>query len=147
LREGHYDQAGLEAATLRIFGACLAVAHPRLAHGDSADAGHDLALGQMAVTHNAPTAVRGLEISGPGQKVGNLRLDRLGQKGARPIAQDLGQLVGRSPWLKQFDDVIKEAVADTSISGRRVARELDGVMTRRGKTMIPRPANKSSSSK
>jgi putative transposase len=31
------------------------------------------------------------------------------------------------------DDVTKEAVADTSISGRRVARELDGVMTRRGK--------------
>jgi hypothetical protein len=32
-----------------------------------------------------------------GQKLGDLDFDRLGQQGARPIAQDLGQMVGEDP--------------------------------------------------
>jgi putative transposase len=41
--------------------------------------------------------------------------------------------------LNVIDDVTKEclvAVADTSISGRRVARELDAVIARRGKPSL-----------
>ncbi len=38
---------------LGIVGGRLAVAHARLADGDRADAGHHLALGQMAVAHDA----------------------------------------------------------------------------------------------
>lgn len=41
---------------------------------------HDLALGQMAGTHNAPTAVRGLDIGGPGQKVGTRNIARSMEK-------------------------------------------------------------------
>ena len=78
----------------------LPVAHARLAHGDRANAGHDLALGQMPVAHDAPMAIPGLQISMFGQKLGNLGFDRLGQQSARPIAQDLSQMVGEGPWLK-----------------------------------------------
>jgi hypothetical protein len=81
-------------------------AHARLAHGDRANAGHDLALGQATVAHDAPMAIPGLEIGMSGQKLGDFGFDRLGQQGARPIAQDLGQMVGEDPWLNQLDDVI-----------------------------------------
>src|SRR6516165_9965805 len=40
-----------------------------------------------------------------GEEVGHLGLDRLGQQGARPVAQHLGERVGERPWLKQLDDV------------------------------------------
>src|SRR5215211_4141988 len=40
-----------------------------------------------------------------GEKFGHLGLDRLGQQGARSVAQHLGQRVGKRPWLKQLDDV------------------------------------------
>jgi hypothetical protein len=35
-------------------------AHARLPHGDRANAGHDLALGQATVAHDAPMAIPGL---------------------------------------------------------------------------------------
>jgi hypothetical protein len=50
-------------------------------------------------------SIPGLEIGMFGQKLGDFGFDRLGQ-GARPIAQDLGQMVGEDPWLNQLDDVI-----------------------------------------
>ena len=53
-----------EADARRIVGAGLPVAHARLAHGDRPDAGHDLALGQMAVTHDASATIVGLQIGG-----------------------------------------------------------------------------------
>ena len=68
------------------------VAHARLAHRHGPDAGHDLALRQMPVSHDAPAAV-GLQISGRGQKLGHFRFDRLGQKRPRAIAQNLAQPV------------------------------------------------------
>src|SRR5215211_6945074 len=40
-----------------------------------------------------------------GEKFGHLGLDRLGQQGARSVAQNLGERVGERPWLKQLDDV------------------------------------------
>src|SRR5215217_3994402 len=38
-----------------------------------------------------------------GEKFGHLGLDRLGQQGARSVAQHLGERVGERPWLKQLD--------------------------------------------
>src|SRR5258708_39191808 len=40
-----------------------------------------------------------------GEEFGHLGLDRLGQPGARSVAQHLGKRVGERPWLKQLDDV------------------------------------------
>ena len=40
-----------------------------------------------------------------GEKLSHLGLDRLGQQGARSVAQHLGERVGERPWLKQLDDV------------------------------------------
>src|SRR5258706_6986122 len=40
-----------------------------------------------------------------GEEFGYLGLDRLGQQGARSVAQHLGKRVGERPWLKQLDDV------------------------------------------
>jgi hypothetical protein len=77
-----------------------------MAHGDRTNAGHDLTLGQVAVAHDAPMAVLDLQIGMFGQKLGDLGFDRLGQQGARTIAQDLGQLVSEDPWLNQLKDVI-----------------------------------------
>src|SRR5881392_1972264 len=40
-----------------------------------------------------------------GEEFGHLGLDRLGQQGARSVAQHLGKRVGERPWLKQLNDV------------------------------------------
>src|SRR5947208_5977113 len=40
-----------------------------------------------------------------GEEFGHLGLDRLGQQGARSVAQHLGKRVAERPWLKQLDDV------------------------------------------
>src|SRR5260370_23821242 len=60
----------------------------------------------MAVPQGAPPGVVGLQFGGRGQKLGHFRFDRLGQKGARPIAQDFSQPISQSPWLNQFENVI-----------------------------------------
>src|SRR5680860_1750636 len=95
-----------EADASGVFGTGLAVAHARLAHRDRADSGHDLALRQMAMPHDAPVAVRGLQLGVLGEKIGDLGLDCLSEQGARTIAQDIGELVVERPWLNQFDDSI-----------------------------------------
>src|SRR5277367_6524348 len=84
---------------------CLAVAHPWLTHGHRADAGHDLALGQMPVTHDALAAHLGLEVGISAEEVRNLHLDGLREQGMRPVAQNLGERIGEGPWLSQLDDV------------------------------------------
>src|SRR6516165_9607973 len=81
------------------------VAHPRLANGDRADAGHDLALWKMAMAYHALMARLGLEIRMLCEKLSNLRLDSLGQQRSRAAAQDLCQGVGENPWLGELDDV------------------------------------------
>jgi hypothetical protein len=40
-----------------------------------------------------------------GEEVSYLGLDRLGQQGARSVAQHFGERVGERPWLKQLNDV------------------------------------------
>src|SRR5215471_19195399 len=79
--------------------------HPRLANGDRADAGHDLALWKMAMADHALMALLGLEIRMLCEKLSNLRLDRLGQQRTPAAAQDLCQGVGEDPWLGELDDV------------------------------------------
>src|SRR5215469_1062627 len=81
------------------------VAHPRLANGDRADAGHDVALWKIAMAHHALIARLGLEIRMLCEKLSNLRLDSLGQQRSRAAAQDLCQGVGENPWLGELDDV------------------------------------------
>src|ERR1700758_1000814 len=84
------------------------IAHPRLANGDRADAGHDLAFRKMAMAYHALMARLGLEIRMLCEKLCNLRLNRLGQQRTRAAAQDLCQGVGEDPWLGELDDVIVE---------------------------------------
>ena len=83
----------------------LAVAHPGLAHGHRPDPGHDLALGQMPVAHDALAARLGLEIGVSPEEVGDLRLDGLREQGTCPVAQNLGERIGESPWLSELDHV------------------------------------------
>ena len=51
-----------EANAIGIVGSRLTIAHTRLARGDRTDTRHDLALGQAPMPHDAPVAVRGLQL-------------------------------------------------------------------------------------
>ena len=54
-----------------------AVAHPRAAHADRTDAGHDLALWQMAVAHQPLAAIIGRLVGVPTEQGRDLGLDSL----------------------------------------------------------------------
>src|SRR5712675_211642 len=84
----------------------LTIAYTRLADGDRTDAGHHLALRQVTVADDALVAVPGLQIGMLAEKVRDLGLDRLGQKGTCPVAQDFCELIVEDSWLNQLDDVI-----------------------------------------
>src|SRR6267154_4524949 len=62
--------------------------------------------GQMAMPHDAPVTVLGLEVGMRAEKIGDLGLDCLSEQGACPIAQNIGELVVERPWLNQSDDGI-----------------------------------------
>jgi hypothetical protein len=55
------------------------VAHPRAAHADRTDAGHDLALWQMAVAHQPLAAIIGRLVGVPTEQGRDLSLDSLRQ--------------------------------------------------------------------
>ena len=57
----------------------------------------------MAVPHNALAAILGLEISTLGEKIRDLRLDRLRQQRASSLPQDFGELVVKGSWLNQLN--------------------------------------------
>src|SRR6516165_6066448 len=59
----------------------------------------------MAVAHDALLARLGLEIGVLCEKLSNLRFDGLGQQRTRAAAQDLGEGIGKGPWLGELDDV------------------------------------------
>ena len=82
-----------------------AVAHPRAAHRDRTDAGHDLALGQMPVAHQPLAAVIGELVGMAAEQGGNLRLDGLRQQRSRAVAQHLGQRIGECPWLGELENI------------------------------------------
>ena len=77
----------------------LAIAHARLVDGHRTDAGHHLALWQVAMADDSPMAVRGLQIGMLANKVRDLGLNGLGQQDTRPITQDFGELVDDVSWL------------------------------------------------
>ncbi|WP_410469824.1 hypothetical protein [Bradyrhizobium sp. 33ap4] len=84
----------------------LAITQTWLADSDRTDTGHHLALRQVTVADDALVAVRGLQIGMLAKKVLDLGLDRLGEKGTCPVAQDFCELIGDVSWLNQLDDVI-----------------------------------------
>jgi len=51
----------------------------------------------VAVAHDTPATVSGLQIGMSAKKFGDLGLHGLGQQGARPGAQHLGELVVNAP--------------------------------------------------
>src|SRR5205085_2498928 len=73
---------------------------------DRTDTGHHLALRQVTVADDALVAVLGLQIGMLAEKVCDLGLDRLGEKGTCPVAQDFCELIVEDSWLNQMDDVI-----------------------------------------
>src|SRR6202022_4028847 len=95
-----------EPDAARIGSGGLAVAYTRLADGDRTDTGHHLALRQVTVADDALVAVLGLQIGMLAEKVCDLGLDRLSEKGTCPVAQDFCELIVEDSWLNQMDDVI-----------------------------------------
>src|SRR5437868_5932832 len=95
-----------EPDAARIGGGGLAIAYTRLADGDRTDAGHYLALRQVTVADDALPAVLGLQIGMLAEKVCDFGLDRFGEQGACPVAQDFCELIVEDSWLNQMDDVI-----------------------------------------
>jgi len=71
----------------------LTIANTRLADGDRTDTGHHLALRQVTVADDALVTVLGLQIGMLAEKVRDLGLDRLGEQGTGPVAQDFGELI------------------------------------------------------
>ena len=57
----------------------------------------------MTVADDALVAVRGLQIGMLGEKVRDLGLDRPGEKGTCPVAQDFCELIGDVSWLNQLE--------------------------------------------
>src|SRR5271167_2178195 len=101
-RVGRQDRRG-KADALGAF--ANTVAHPWAAHWDRTDAGHDLALGQMPVAHQALAAIICELVSMAAEQSGNLRLDGLRQQRFRAIAQHVGQRIGECPWLGELENI------------------------------------------
>ncbi len=81
------------------------IAHARAAHRDRADAGHDLALGQMSVAHQPLATIVGELVGMVAQQGRNLGLNRLRKQRSRAVAQNLGQRIGESSWLGELENV------------------------------------------
>src|SRR5205807_2838715 len=69
------------------------------------DAGHDLTLGQMPVAYQSPAAIIGELIGMAAEQARNLGLDRLRQKRSRAVAQNLGQRIAKSSWLRELENI------------------------------------------
>ena len=83
-----------------------AVANPWRANRNRADAGHDLAFGQVAVAHQPSAAFFGARLGVAIKERGNLRLDRPRQQGPGAAAQHLGQRIGKRRWLGKLQNGI-----------------------------------------
>ena len=81
------------------------VAHARAANGDRADAGHDLALGQMPVAHQPLPPIIGQIVGMAVEQGCNLGLDRLRKQRSRAVAQNFGQRIGECPWLGELENI------------------------------------------
>ena len=83
-----------------------AVANPWRANRNRADAGHDLAFGQVAVAHQPSAAFFGARLGVAIKERRHLRLDRPRQQGPGAAAQHLGQRIGKRRWLGKLQNVI-----------------------------------------
>src|SRR6202035_408610 len=81
------------------------VADTRTAHGDRTDAGHDLALGQMPVAHKPLVAAVGQLVGMAAEQGRDFGLNRLHQQRSRAVAQNLGQRISKSSWLRELENV------------------------------------------
>src|SRR5215468_3707229 len=92
-----------KADALATFAA--AVTHARAAHRHRTDAGHDLTLGQMSVAHQPPAAIIGELVGMAAEQARNLGLDGLRQNRSRAVAQNLGQRISKSSWLRELENI------------------------------------------
>ena len=61
----------------------------------------------MTVAHDSlAAAIRSLEVCMFGEKIRNLRLDRLRQQRTRALPENFGELVVKGSWLNQLKHVI-----------------------------------------
>ena len=94
-----------EADALRAF--ANAITHARAAHGDGADAGHDLTLGQMPVADQPLTAVLGqLARRGLASKAATSASTAWANNARAPLRRaHLGQPISKSSWLGELENV------------------------------------------
>ena len=76
------------------------------ANRNRADAGHDLAFGQVAVAHQPSAAFFGARLGVAIKERRHLRLDRPRQQGPGAAAQHLGQRIRKRRWLGKLQNVI-----------------------------------------
>ena len=62
----------------------------------------------MTVANDTPMAGLGPQIGMLCQKLGNLRFDRLGQQRTRAAPQDLGEAIGKGPWLASLTTLLSD---------------------------------------
>src|SRR6516162_4354238 len=65
----------------------------------------DLALGQMSVAHQPPAAIIGELVGIAAEQARNLGLDGLRQNRSRAVAQNLGQRIAKSSWLRELENI------------------------------------------
>jgi len=75
------------------------VAHPRAAHGDRTNAGHDLALRRMSMAHQPLAAIIARLIGIPAAQGCDFGFDSLRQQRSRTVAPHLGQRIDKTAWL------------------------------------------------
>jgi hypothetical protein len=59
----------------------------------------------MPVVHQPPAAIIGELVGMRAEQARNLGLDGLRQKRSRAVAQNLGQRIGKSPWLRELENI------------------------------------------
>src|ERR1700757_4031667 len=59
----------------------------------------------MPVAHQPPPAIIGKLVGMAAERARNLGLDGLCQKGSRAVAQNLGQRIGKSSWLRELENI------------------------------------------
>src|SRR3984893_15096980 len=59
----------------------------------------------MPVAHQPPPAIIGKLVGMAAEQARSLGLDGLCQKGSRAVAQNLGQRIGKSSWLRELENV------------------------------------------
>ena len=75
-------------------------------HRHRTNASQDRPFQPVAMTHQAPAAVFGLQMFMRRQHGGNLRFNGLCQELASSGAEYCGQRIGRHPWMVQRDNTI-----------------------------------------